>query len=108
MASGHVNRAHGSSDHCCMREENPCQPGAVGLNAHQPHTTTTHSSATPSPEGSFITAIICPFGPPRHQAFGSRGRPPHRRLQPNPHGASWARGLHRHESWPIRKSSSSS
>src|SRR5215831_13178035 len=34
MASGHVNRAltgrtHGCSDHCCTREENPCQPGAV-------------------------------------------------------------------------------
>ena len=29
-----------------------------------------------------ITAIICPFGPPRHRACGSCGRPPHRRLQP--------------------------
>ena len=33
MASGHVNRkkgrTHGCSDHCCTREENPCQPGAV-------------------------------------------------------------------------------
>ena len=34
-----------------------------------------------------FTAIICPFGPPRHRACGSRGRPPHRRLQPNLHSA---------------------
>jgi len=32
MASYDVNRTgrtHGCSDHCCTREENPCQPGAV-------------------------------------------------------------------------------
>jgi hypothetical protein len=33
-----------------------------------------------------IAAISCPFGPPRHRACGFR-RPPHRRLQPNPHSA---------------------
>ena len=34
-----------------------------------------------------IAAISCPFGPPRHRARGSRARPPHRRLHPNPHSA---------------------
>jgi hypothetical protein len=34
MASGQVNRAnkgrtHGRTDQCCIREENPCQHGAV-------------------------------------------------------------------------------
>ena len=33
MASGHVNRAtgrtHGRTDQCCIREESPCQLGAV-------------------------------------------------------------------------------
>jgi hypothetical protein len=34
MASGQVNRAnkgrtHGRTDQCCIREENPCQLGAV-------------------------------------------------------------------------------
>jgi hypothetical protein len=37
--------------------------------------------------GRSASGIICPFGSPRHRACGSRGRPPHRRLQPNPHSA---------------------
>ena len=29
MRTALTGRTHGCSDHCCMREENPCQPGAV-------------------------------------------------------------------------------
>ena len=29
-----------------------------------------------------LSAMTCPFGPPRRSACGSRGRPPHRRLPP--------------------------
>src|SRR5499425_2640164 len=29
MSTATKGRTHGCSDHCCTREENPCQPGAV-------------------------------------------------------------------------------
>ena len=45
------------------------------------------SAARKSCSIGLLSAIVCPFGPPRHSARGLDGRPPHRRLQPNPHSA---------------------
>ena len=46
-----------------------------------------HSFLRESQPIRLISAIVCPFGPPRHSARRPHGRPLHRRPQPNSHSA---------------------
>ena len=68
----------------------PCCPAAADDYARPECASTAHndySFVRNSQPIRLTKAIICPFGPPRHRAWGPRGRPTYRRVQPNPHSA---------------------